>query len=144
VSAAGESAAAFGVGRGVIELVVVVEGRLVCSRELVPVQFDVGGALHLSEHGRQDEQQRKDREEPVIGDRRSQVATLIVAVLLQHREWEAKPATALLEAVEGAVSVPESAHLSRAPARQSGATSVQPFTICPMSGVYPLGRVCEG
>jgi hypothetical protein len=64
VSAAGESAAAFGVGRGVIELVVVVEGRLVCSRELVPVQFDVGGALHLSEHGRQDEQQRKDREEP--------------------------------------------------------------------------------
>ena len=39
--AAGEAAAALGVGRGVVELVVVVEGRLLGAGELVALQLDV-------------------------------------------------------------------------------------------------------
>src|SRR5579884_2591016 len=47
VLAAGQPAAAFGVGWGVVELVVVVKGRLVRSGKLIAVQFDVGGGLNL-------------------------------------------------------------------------------------------------
>jgi len=46
--AACEPAAAFGVGRGVVELVVVVEGRLVRPGKLVAVQLDVGALLTWS------------------------------------------------------------------------------------------------
>jgi hypothetical protein len=62
------------------------------------------------EHGRENEQQRKDREEAVIGDRRRQVAALVVDVLLQHRKREAQPPMPLLEAIEGAIPLPEPAH----------------------------------
>src|SRR5205823_471671 len=42
-----------------------------------------------TEHSRQDEQKRKDREEAVVGDRGRQVAALVVGVLLQHSERKA-------------------------------------------------------
>src|SRR4029079_7393586 len=62
------------------------------------------------EHGREHEQQRKDGEEAVIGDRRRQVAALVVSVLLQHRKRKTKPAMPLLKAIEGAIPLPEPAH----------------------------------
>jgi hypothetical protein len=65
-----------------------------------------------AEHGREDEQEREDREEGVVGDRGREVAALIVGVLQQHREREAEPAMPLLEAVEGAVALAESAHVA--------------------------------
>jgi hypothetical protein len=46
--ASGEAAAAFGVGWCVVQLVVVVEGRLVLFGELVAVQLDVGRSLTCS------------------------------------------------------------------------------------------------
>jgi hypothetical protein len=58
----------------------------------------------------QHQQQREEREEAVVGDRRRQVATLVVGVLQQHGEREAEPPVPLLEAIEGAVSLAESAH----------------------------------
>jgi hypothetical protein len=41
----------------------------------------------------------------------SSSAALVVGVLLRDREWEAEPAVALLEAIEGAVSIANTAHL---------------------------------
>ena len=41
-SATSESAPALGVGRGVVELVVVIQARLIRLGELLAVQFDVG------------------------------------------------------------------------------------------------------
>jgi hypothetical protein len=61
-------------------------------------------------HGRKHQQKREDGEEGVIGDRGRQVATLVVGVLLQHRQRKAEPAMPLLEAVEGAVALAELAH----------------------------------
>src|SRR4051812_42840792 len=46
-SAPGESASALGVGRGVVELVVVIEGRLVRLRELLAVLGDIRRGLDL-------------------------------------------------------------------------------------------------
>jgi hypothetical protein len=63
-----------------------------------------------AEHGREYKQQREDREEAVVTDRRGVVAALVVGVLLQHREWEAEPAMPLLKPIEGAVSLAEAAH----------------------------------
>jgi hypothetical protein len=62
-----------------------------------------------TEHRRQDEQQREDREEAVVGDRRGVVAALIVGVLLQHRKRETQPTMPLLEAIKGAVPAAEGA-----------------------------------
>jgi hypothetical protein len=62
------------------------------------------------EHGREDEQQREDREEAVVGDRRGVVAALIVRVFLQHRKRESQPTMPLLEAIKGAVPLSEPAH----------------------------------
>ena len=47
-----------------------------------------------------DEHQREQRDEPVVGDQRRQLAGLVVAELLHHRRQEADPAAALLAAVE--------------------------------------------
>ena len=64
-----------------------------------------------AEHGRQDEQEREDRKEAVVGDCRRQVAALIVGVLLQHGEREAEPTMTLLETIEAPVSLAEPTHL---------------------------------
>jgi len=63
-----------------------------------------------AEHSRENEQQREDREEAVVGDRRGVVAALIVGVLLQHRKRKTQPTMPLLEAIERAVPAAESAH----------------------------------
>jgi len=63
-----------------------------------------------AEHGREDEQQREDREEAVVGDRRGVVAALVVGVLLQHRERKANRRVPLLETIECPVPAAESAH----------------------------------
>src|SRR3990172_12908162 len=58
----------------------------------------------------EDEQEREDGEEAVVRDGGRQVAALVVGVLLQHRERKTEPRVPLLEAVEAAVSLTESAH----------------------------------
>ena len=63
-----------------------------------------------AEHRRQDEQEREDRKEGVVGNRGREIAALVVGVLLQHRERKAEPAMPLLEAIKGAVSLAEPAH----------------------------------
>ena len=63
-----------------------------------------------AEHSRENEQQREDREEAVVGDRRGVVAALIVRVLLQHRKRKTQPTMPLLEAIERAVPAAKGAH----------------------------------
>ena len=59
-----------------------------------------------AEHGHEDQQQREEREERVIGDQRGQAPALVVAELLDHGHRHRQPRAALLEAVKG----PERAH----------------------------------
>ena len=63
-----------------------------------------------AEDGRRDQEQREEREEAVVGDRRREVAALVVGVLLAHGQRKAEPAMPLLEAVEGPVPLGESWH----------------------------------
>ena len=63
-----------------------------------------------AKHRREDKQQRKDGEEAVVGDRRGEVAALVVGVLLHHRERKADGAMPLLKAIEGTVAGAEAAH----------------------------------
>src|SRR5215218_3039983 len=49
----------------------------------------------------QHQQQREQREEPVVGEQGGVAAGLVVAVLLDHGERKGQPAVALLEVVEG-------------------------------------------
>jgi hypothetical protein len=54
---------------------------------------------HEAEDGHQQEQQREQRHEPVVGDQRRQVGTLVVAELVGHGEEEAQPAVTALVGV---------------------------------------------
>src|SRR5947209_17222063 len=55
----------------------------------------------------EDEQQREQRDEGVVGDQRRELARLVVRELLDYGDHEAQPPTSLLEAVEGVQPVPE-------------------------------------
>lgn len=101
-----------------------------------------------AKRGREDKQQREDREEAVVGDRRGVVAALVVGVLLQHLERKADGAMPLLEAVEGAVSVPGSAHFFRTPRSVRAGVGIR-FALEPASPAFaavalpriPFGRL---
>ena len=54
---------------------------------------------HEAEDGHEQEQQREQRQEPVVGDQRRQVGALVVAELVDHREGEAQPAVTALVGV---------------------------------------------
>lgn len=86
------------------------DGEL-AKRGVDDLLFDVRVTLEdEAEHRREHEEQREDREEAVVGDRGGEVGSLIVGVLLQHRERKAEGAMPLLEAIERAVSGAEAAH----------------------------------
>ena len=53
-------------------------------------------AQHDVQHGDQHQQQREQRGETVVGDQRGQVAGLVVAELLPHRDREGQPGPVLL------------------------------------------------
>jgi hypothetical protein len=55
---------------------------------------------HQAEDRHKQQQQREQRQEPVIGDQRREVAALIVGELVDDRDREADPAMAALEAVQ--------------------------------------------
>ena len=75
-------------------------GRL-RSADLVDSVLPVGMALqHEPEHGGEHKQQRKDREDRVVGDERGKVAGLVLAELLDHRERKRQPPVRPLPAVE--------------------------------------------
>ena len=83
--------------------------------------LQIGTAVQREAEDRhEDEQQREEREEPVVRDRRGEVAALVVGVLLPDREREPEPRVPLLVAVEGAIPPAEAAHaagVSRASGR---------------------------
>jgi hypothetical protein len=53
----------------------------------------------VAEHGDQHQQQRQKGEEAVVGQQGGEVAALVVAELLHHREGDADPGVLLLKAV---------------------------------------------
>jgi hypothetical protein len=57
-------------------------------------------AEEIAEQGDQDQQQRQQREEAVVGQQGGQVAALVVAELLDHREGDTDPGVLLLVAVD--------------------------------------------
>jgi hypothetical protein len=57
-------------------------------------------AEEVAEHGDQDQQQRQEGEEAVVGEQGGEVAALVVAELLHHRERDADPGVLLLVAVD--------------------------------------------
>ena len=70
------------------------------SVELTSLGLQVGDPLqHEAEDRHQQEQQREQRQEPVVGDQRSQVGALVVAELVDHGDGEAQPAMTALVGV---------------------------------------------
>ena len=57
-------------------------------------------AEEVAEQGNQDQQQGQEGKEAVVGQQGGEVATLVVAELLDHRERDADPGMLLLEAVD--------------------------------------------
>ena len=85
--------------------------REVGERGVEHPALQVGIALErIAQQRDEDEQQREDREERVIGDAGGQVAALILGELLAHREREGEHPVALLEAVEPLHAAIEGAH----------------------------------
>jgi len=54
---------------------------------------------HDAQHGDQDQQQREDRREGVVGHQGGQIARLVIAKLLPHGDRERQPAEPLLDPV---------------------------------------------
>ena len=67
---------------------------------------------HEAEHGHEQQQQREQRGEAVVGDQRRELPGAVVAELLDHRRGKAQPRAALLDAVERLEAVVE-AHRRR-------------------------------
>jgi hypothetical protein len=65
---------------------------------------------HDAEHRDQHQQQREERHEGVVGNQRGEVARLLVAELLPHRDRKRQPPAVLLELVHGAESALYLAH----------------------------------
>ena len=55
-----------------------------------------------AQRGGQQQQQRKQRHEGVVGDQRSQIAALVINILVDHRNDEAHRAVSLLQPVQPA------------------------------------------
>ena len=77
---------------------------------------------HEAEHGHEQQQQREQRGEAVVGDQRRELPGAVVAELLDHRRGKAQPRAALLDAVERLEAVGEAHRRNRWP------------------GLAPLGR----
>ena len=90
-------------------------GELVGLGELVADDRELvqGGLQHLllqhgmagqhdAEHGGQQKQPRKGRQDGVIGDQRREVAALIVGVLVDHRDDKTHDTAPLLHAIQPA------------------------------------------
>jgi hypothetical protein len=54
---------------------------------------------HEAENRHQQQKQRKQRQEPVAGDQRRQVAALVIDELVNHSQRETRPPVAALKAV---------------------------------------------
>ena len=54
---------------------------------------------HEAEDRHQQQKQRKQRQKPVVGDQRRQVATLVIDELVDHRQRETRPPVAALKTV---------------------------------------------
>ena len=67
-------------------------------------------AQHQIQHGVQDQQQREDRRECVIGHQRGQVAGLVVAELLPGADHVPEPGPPLLEPIDGVLRLLHRVH----------------------------------
>jgi hypothetical protein len=67
------------------------------------------------EHGDHDQQQRKQREEGVVGDHRGQCAAMVVTELAHDREGEAQPSGTLLPTVNPPQQPLDTPHASTSP-----------------------------
>lgn len=77
------------------------DDRELGERRVDQPRLQVGIPLeHEAEDGHQQEQQREQRQEPVVGDQRRQVGTLVVAELVGHGERKAQPAVTALVGVD--------------------------------------------
>jgi len=56
---------------------------------------------HEAEDGQEEQEEGEDREEPVVGDQRREVAALVVAVFVDDRDRKAQPPVGALVAVDG-------------------------------------------
>jgi len=80
----------------------VADDRELGHRRVDDPPAQVGVALeHEPEHGHGYQQQREQRQEPVIGEQRRPVAGLVLPVLLGHRHREGQPPLPLLPVVGG-------------------------------------------
>ena len=71
----------------------------------------VVAAEDVAEQRREHEQQREDREEAVVGDRRGEIAALVVGVLLADGEREAQPACRCWKRSKAAIRARDPAHV---------------------------------
>ena len=76
------------------------------ERRVQQLVLQVGVALqHEAEDRHKQQQQREQRQEPVVGDQRGEVGALIVGELVDDGDGEAQPAVpALVEAIEAAIT----------------------------------------
>ncbi len=84
-----------------VALELIADDRELAERGVQDAGLGLGRTFeHEAQHRDEHEQQREQRDEPVVGDQRRELAGLVVAELLDHRRGEAEPAVALLEAVQ--------------------------------------------